>query len=306
MDQIDVVWLSYHDNVLARGYWDQGILEDIFKQGNFKHYEGFVQDGEPENKNAYSHGDGAIVIVNGRTHETNADEINRDIARLQWVLFIETGDEESVFPWRDIKHPLMKVWLQLPRMTEHDDTHFKLPNGYRPDTHDELAKIEPSERNIDYLFIGQVNHERRQQCFDVATQFKTVYPTAIVEKTEGFGSDQVKYPDYLKLLTKSKIALCPSGVESADNFRLYEALEAGCLPVVDAFSTNFKTAGFWKYLFGSDVPFPIVDYWDAFPNMIPHLLSDFPANANRCFAWWQGYKRKIKWQLLDDVKELAQ
>jgi hypothetical protein len=99
--------------------------------------------------------------------------------------------------------------------------------------------------------------------------------------------------------------MCPSGVESPDNFRLYEALEAGCLPIVDAFSTNNQTPGFWRYLFGDDIPFPIVSYWDELPKLLPELLKDYPRNANRCFSWWQLKKREIKYKLLDDVEELS-
>lgn len=297
MDKINVVWKSYHKpEIIERGYWDQGLLEDIFKQLEVVHHTDFdwVKD------------DGAVVIINGRTHTEDADKINEDIAKLKWVLFIDTGDEEATFPWREIKHPIMKVWMMLPRMTEHNDTHYKLPNGYRPNTRELLKGIGQQERTIGWSFAGQVNHERRQQCFDVLTQFKPLYPTAVLVGTKEFGKEAVPYPEYLKIMAQSKIVLCPSGIESPDNFRLYEALEAGTLPVVDAFSTNFKTPGFWKYLFGADVPFPIVDYWDALPDMLPGLLNNYIALSNRCFAWWQLQKRKIKWQLIDDVAELSQ
>lgn len=293
MDKTDVVWLSYHDDILARGYWDQGILEDIFKQGQYEHHT-----------SANDLKGGAVVIINGRTHVDDVDLINHEIKKLKWVLFIETGDEEASFPWRDVKHPLMKVWMMLPRMNKHDDVHYKLVNGYRPQTHDWLTKVGIKTRELDYFFAGQINHERREQCADVLDQFKSVYKSVVV-RTNGFGKEIVPYDQYLKNLSVTKIVPCPSGIESPDNFRLYEALEAGCVPVVDAFSTKFKTPGFWRYLLGDDIPFPIIDYWDAFPKILPGLLADYPANANRCFSWWQLKKREIKYRLLDDIKELS-
>jgi|GEM_PF-1500146 len=299
-EPINVYWVSYHDDILAHGFWDNGLLDDIFKQVNFTHHE--VKN-KPFPK--VEDGAGGIFIINGRTHVEDADKINADIAKLRWVLFIDTGDEEALFPLFDIKHAMMKRWVMLPRMNQHDDANYRLVNGYRPETRDTLKAIGQQTANIDYSFVGQVNHERRQQCVDVAKQFQTIYPSAIVEGTDGFGKEALKYPAYLDVMAQSKIVLCPSGIESPDNFRLYEALEAGALPVVDAFSTNNKTAGFWRYLFGNDIPFPIVDYWDALPDMIPALLADYPANANRCFAWWQGLKRSIRYQLLDDVKGLS-
>lgn len=302
MDPVNVIWASYHEpEIIARGYWDQGLLEDIFKQGNFVHWNNF------SHFNDYHDKQGAIVIINGRTHIEDAEQINKDIAKLSWVLFIDTGDEEALFPWREIKHPIMRVWMMLPRMNQHDDTHFKLPNGYRPDTHETLKSIGYHEKDLDWFFAGQVNHERREQC---VAELKYLVdsgecPNGIMIKTESFGEEKIPYREYLTEMARTKIVLCPSGVESPDNFRLYEALEAGCLPIVDAFSTQHKAPGFWKYIFGTDIPFPIVDYWDELPKLMPELLRGWPENANKAFAWWQNKKREIKWQLIDDVKELS-
>lgn len=292
--KVNVVWKSYHKpEIISRGYWDQALLEEMLTGAD--HYTDFVD---------VPVGEGAVVIINGRTHIEDAAQITKDISILPWALFIDTGDEEAVFPWRDVKHPLMRVWVQLPRMNQHDDVSYHLPNGYRPNTRELLAKVGQMERTIDYFFAGQNNHERREECLVVARQFSTIYKAVLAESKE-FGKEVLPYPDYLKAMASSKIVLCPSGIESPDNFRLYEALEAGCLPVVDAFSTQFQTHGFWRYLFGDDIPFPIISYWDKLPDMLPQLLAEWPERSAKCFAWWQQKKRGIKFKLLDDVKELS-
>lgn len=300
MGRIDVIWKSYHKpEIIDRGYWDNGLLEDIFKQVEVEHHYDFDWVHE---------GDGAVVIINGRTHIEDADAINEDIAKLSWVLFIDTGDEEATFPWRKIKHPIMRVWVMLPRMNQHDDVSFHLPNGYRNETHELLKEIGYQDKPIDWFFAGQVNHARREQCvYELQTflDYNDERSNGVLLTGNEFGKELMPYKEYLAQMAQTKIALCPSGIESPDNFRLYEALEAGCLPIVDAFSTNNQSSGFWQYLFGNDVPFPIVNYWDVLPKLMPELLKGYPANANRCYAWWQNYKRKIKYKLLDDVKELA-
>jgi hypothetical protein len=292
--EINVYWLTYHDDILERGYWDQALLEDIFKKGNFKHHTGI------DNPKG-----GGIVIINGRTHVEDTALINDDIAKLDWVLFIETGDEEAVFPWREIHHKLMRVWIMMPRMNQHDDVSFRLPNGYRPETCDLLKEIGIVDRTQDFFFAGQVTHERREQCRDAAVGLIDAGANGRVVATSSFGEEAVPYREYLEEMAKTKFVLCPSGPESPDNFRLYEALEAGCVPIVDAFSTQHKAPGFWKYVFGDGIPFPIVDYWDALPKLLPELLRDYPRNANKCFAWWQGQKKKIADKLYEDVKELS-
>lgn len=298
MDKVNVVWKSYHEpEVIGRGYWDQGLLEDIFKLGDYNHVNDVSKITDEE---------GAIFIINGRTHVEDTDKINADIAKLRWVLFIDTGDEEASFPWREIKHPIMRVWMMLPRMNVHDDTHYKLVNGYRPETRQLLQKIGfQKDKTLDWFFAGQVNHDRREQCVGAAQDLLNRGAKGKIVATDGFGKEVMPYKEYLETMAKSKIVLCPSGVESPDNFRLYEALEAGCLPVVDAFSSKHKHPGFWKYMLGSDIPFPIIDYWDGLPKLMPQLLKEYPANANRAFAWWQNKKREIKLKLEADVRELS-
>lgn len=298
MDKIDIIWKSYHKpEIIDRGYWDNGLLEDIFKQVEVEHHTDFDWATEK---------DGAVVIINGRTHIEDTAAINEDIAKLRWVLFIDTGDEESSFPWREIKHPIMRVWIMLPRMNVHDDVSYHLPNGYRPTTHEDLKSLGFQEKDVDWFFAGQVNHARRDQCVHELRLLKEGgNPNGVLIETDGFGKEVMPYFQYMKQMSQSKIVLCPSGIESPDNFRLYEALEAGCLPIVDAFSTNNQSFGFWRYLLGDDIPFPIVNYWDVLPKILPELLKGYPENANRAFAWWQLKKREIKYKLLDDVKELS-
>lgn len=299
MDKVvNVYWLTYHDNILARHYWDQGLLEDTFKRGKFEHHIGI--DGPSS---------GGIVVINGRTHISDEDikKINADIAKLGWVLFIDTGDEEALFPWRQVKHPRMKVWVMLPRMNQHDDTSFKLPQGYRPETHQLLKEIGYQAKTQDWFFAGQVNHERRIQCKQELRYLidSGQCPNGTMVQSNGFGDEKMIYKDYLTMMGKTKIVLCPSGIESPDNFRVYEALEAGCVPIVDQFSTNFKTPGFWKYILGDDIPFPIVDYWDALPKLMPELLRNYPELSVKCFAWWQIKKQQIFDKLIEDIKELS-
>lgn len=301
MDKIHIVWKSYHEpEIIARGYWDQGLLEDIFHQKQeltYKHVSDVseVPDGE-----------GAVFIINGRTHTEDTEAINKDIAKLKWVLFIDTGDEEAVFPWREIKHPVMRVWVMLPRMNQHDDVSYHLPNGYRPTTREMIKQAGYQPHEFDWFFAGQINHDRREQCaHQLRLQVEEGNANGNLITTERFGEEKLGYPEYMKIMANSKIVLCPSGIESPDNFRLYEALEAGCVPVVDAFATNNQSYGFWTYLFGEDPPFPVVDYWEKLPQLLPELLRDYPANANRIFAWWQQYKRAMRYKLEDDIKELS-
>ena len=292
--QVNVVWYGDVEQSKFRGSWDMGILDDLTAGPKYKHYEGI--DALPKDS-------GAVVVVPSRLWLGKEEAINKAIQSLTYVVLILCGNEEADFDLSKIKHPMLRVWVQLPRMNLHNDVSYKLVNGYRPNTPQVLKEIGRQERIYDYSFAGQINHERRQQCIDVLRQFEPLYNCRLAE-TDSFAKEALNQREYLTMLAQTKIAPCPSGVESPDSFRLYEALEAGCLPVVDAFSTQFKTAGFWQYLFNETPPFPIIDYWDKFPILLPQLLKEYPANVNRVSAWWQLKKREIGNKLIDDIRIL--
>lgn len=294
MGEINVYWLTYHDDILARGYYDQGLLEEIFAKGNFKHHMGIKDPCK-----------GGVVIINGRTHVNDTDKINKDLEKLGWCVFIDCGDEEALFPIDKIKHTMIRKWVMLPRMNQHNDV-YRLPQGYRPETPKLLKEIGYKEKTQDWFFCGQITHERRFQCRDEIAYLNDSgrFTNGTMVATCAFAQEKMPYQEYLENMAKTKIVFCPSGPETPDSFRLYEALEAGCVPVVDAFSTNNKVVGFWQYLFGDHIPFPIVDYWDKLPILLPELLRTYPELSVKCFAWWQQQKKKIEDKLYDDIKEI--
>ena len=297
---INIVWYGNPEKTEHRVWWDMALLNDLFANQimntgyTFTQYDGIE---------ALPEGEGAAVVIPSRLWLGKEDEINDSLQRLKFALVIVCGNEEGDFDFQKIRRPMLRVWMQLPRMNQHNDQ-YKLINGYRPTTHQLVKEAGLQKRTIDYTFIGQNNHERRHQCVDVLNQFHETYPTSVIVETDSFGKEAKPYPEYIKILAQTKIAPCPSGVESPDSFRLYEALEAGCLPVVDAFSTNNKTPGFWHYLFGEELPFPIIPYWSDFPQVLPELLRDYPANANRVSSWWALKKRQLYFKLIEDVEIL--
>lgn len=300
--KINVVWYGNPEQTEYNIWWDMSILKDLFSGQLWQGKHEFIQYDGIE---ALPEDEGAVVVIPSRLWLGKEEEINASLQKLRFVVACICGNEESNFQWQAIRHPMLRVWMQLPRLNVHNDVSYKLINGYRPETRKLIKEVGMQKRTIDYAFIGQVNHERRRQCVDVLNQFHDPYPDSVIVETDTFGKEAVSYPEYIKTLARTKITPCPSGVESPDSFRLYEALEAGCLPVVDAFSTNNQFPGFWHYLFGEQLPFPIIPYWSDFPQVLPELLRNYPANVNRVNAWWQQRKRNLYFKLIDDVKILG-
>lgn len=297
----DIVWVSYRKpDIIARGYWDQGLLERIMDRTvwrpvnalTFEHHDGF--DTLPT-------GRGAVVVVPAQHHADVelVDRLNHDISSLPWCLLILTGDECSLFPWRALHHPNMRLWIMTPRREIHQQSGARfIGEGWHADTPDTLAAGTPN-KTLDWFFAGQVTHPRRSQC---ARILQTLHDGELIQ-TEGFTLGLDRH-DYLHRMAAAKVAPAPSGPGTPDSFRLYEALEAGALPIADARCPNRHNDRYWQLVYG-DVPFPIIDDWADLPDVIDLALQAWPAPANRASAWWQQYKRQLAYDLDDDIRALT-
>lgn len=79
---------------------------------------------------------------------------------------------------------------------------------------------------------------------------------------------------------------CPRGALVMDNFRVTEALEAGCIPIVEK-------SQYWTDMHGRDFPAIQIDRWSDVPTIIEGLmlnLSNVEALRIRCKMWWESRK----------------
>lgn len=279
---LNVIYLSVKEETPPNDYWDMGFLNEyLFNQFKHQKYEVAIIPADIH---------GAVVVIPARAQGDSVEKINTELAKLAWCIVILTGDEEHVFPWRDLVHPRMLVWIMSPKQGTHDDAAFRIGSGYRSDAPSILKKAGLRNRDIDWFFSGQVTHDARIQCVKALKEI----PNGILIETHGFGQG-VEYKEYLESMARSKFVACPSGPVSPDNFRLYEALEAGCIPIADG-------GDYWSYLFGEPVPFPVLTDWSKLPELLPGLLNNYQPLANRVFAWWQLYKRRVADRLEAQVK----
>lgn len=293
---IPVIWCSYHKDVLARFQWDDTFIGDLMSDPKFTHIEtqtGFEGLEIP---------DFAIVVIHARLHGKDVSRVNKDLARLKSCIVMLVGDEQNVFPWEALKHPNAKFYVMHPRPGRHDTAGRFMVNSYAPDT--KLLKDyreEYLDKPLDWFFAGQLGHARRDECVAALENL----PNGELVTTEGF-TQGMPHDEYFKKLASAKFAPCPSGPCTPDTFRLYEALEAGCIPIVDSLpSRKGYPQGFWENLFGEVPPFPVLDSWESVKPTIEGLLPTWKEEANKIFAWWQRKKRQYKHELLQDVFELS-
>jgi hypothetical protein len=236
------------------------------------------------------------LLIPGQYWHKQTDQITEAIQRFSWCLAIRTGDEGSLFDISKLSHPNVKWWSQTPR----GDVDARLIGlGYTPHFR-ALPTKDPPDKSTDVYLSGQMTHCRRLECFEA---LETWDGNKIVRPTEGF-TEGFEPREYVAGVVAAKVCPAPSGPNTPDTFRLYEALQAHAVPIADDCSPAYASEGYWERLYPG-CPFPILRDYESLPGYIDQALADWPRNANRIAAWWMREKRRIALDLVQDLRELG-
>jgi len=272
-----VFWVSYDPEVPARGvYWDMSLLEDILV--GCEHAYEITKEGK------------AIVVFPARRQSQFVERLNKDIQKIKSLKLIIIGDEEFVFDFRSLSHPDMELWVQsaLPSMVGVKP----FPLGYAAKCRESLKAVGYQVPNQDVFFAGQITHDRRRQCIDNIKEMKGQFQVNYLE-TAGF-TQGMEPARYFTEMAFSKVMPCPSGPQIPDTFRVYEALEAGRIPVADDLSPGTgDLEGFWDNMFPGS-PVPVIRDFDSLPGYTNEFLSRYGSMRNDLYAWWQKYKMDLR------------
>lgn len=307
--KIPVVYLNFNVDASTSDYWDMALIKDIVNGDMWKAAQGYEFESHeyPFGKVKPMDGNGAVVILPARHNVKHVGEVQAFINQLEWCVLILCGDEEREFPFDTLNHPNMKVWLMQPTLT--DEADFYIGSGYTPKTRGIVSRFKADYlmKPYDWSFSGQMNHERRRLASDVLIPMQDREDMkGLINMTDGF-TQGLDSDQYYKMMTGSKAIPALSGVQSPDNFRLFEALEAGAVPVADDHSTMLiHEDGYWRKVFnGEDVPFKVFSDFANLEGYIGDVKREWPRLNNTVFGWWQKYKRRMVYTLNQHINELS-
>lgn len=288
---IDVCWPSYHAATSRHGSWDMALLEDITGGSEYVHRNTF--DEVPADSQ------NIVIVLPGQHHAQDIDRFNTDISRFSSVVLCLVGDEESLFDTSELTHPNLKLWIQSRRTLMSDRASHFIPWGYTQETRKYLPEVS-KDKTIDWYFSGQVTHVRRHQCVGELSRMRG----GLLNSTSGF-TQGFSRPEYYKHLASAKLAICPAGYITPDSFRIWEALEARCVPIVDGMSPQPDRCGvahWWERLLGTyPPPFPVIYDWRELPHVVEEQLRQWPGNEIKTNAWWMNYKEHLRNMMLADA-----
>ena len=292
--RIPVLFLNPGSTVHRGVWWDQTIVEWMLRESrhDLTTFEGSWA-GVPDT-------DGIVVVIHAESGTDPTDHIaklNERIARYRWVLLIVTSDETDRWPWWTIKGTgHMIVWRQHPIMSTPDRI---LPLGPPPHAIDMPPPDGP--RDLDWFFAGQITHDRRRECADALRGL----PHGELVETDAFLTG-LPTDEYMRRLASARVAPAPSGPYTPDTFRLYEALESGCVPIVDMGPTDDDPATwrYWNQAFG-EFPMPLVAAWSDQTLVKVRDAARDAGLAVACESWWQLTKRNLARRFDADIDRLS-
>lgn len=273
------------------GQWDTNLIAELL--ANRLYPTGL----EFKSVLGYPNSHGCVLVIPGRYWSDHTDQISEALATYEWALCIRTSDEENWFDIAKIRHPNIKFWVQYPRTDcDYGDARF-IGAGFP--AHFNNLPQNPPGKTTELFLSAQNTHVRRHEAFAALDE----RDRWCVQETAGFtqGLDPVSYAT---LMTAAKVAPAPSGAQSPDSFRVWEALQAHAVPIADDISPVYDSEGFWRRLL-PDAPFPIFTDYAEFPALIDAALAGWPAHANRIAAWWIRQKRRYGQWLREDLEKLG-
>lgn len=156
---------------------------------------------------------------------------------------------------------------------------FPFPLGYLTNFSG-TSSVPINEREFDYSFAGTFNGNGRDKMYQQLEVRKNDGKKKFWNMTNSWGTG-LSMEEYSKLLSQTKIALCPSGYVSTESFRIFEAARCGCVLIVDDIPTNL-----WYY---DGFPGIVVKDWSDL-SVIETLLADtnmLEDISNKTTRWYE-------------------
>ena len=206
--------------------------------------------------------------------------------KVKKIYLIHLGDEGGAEK-KDLVYSLCEhIWrtFSLPLFKDFKNV-TSIPIGYKSDPLRE--KINILKKNYTWSFLGTTHGSSR---YDLLDKHKRIIPN-FINLTEEFSSKKsINTDDYYKILNNSVFAPIPHGYFHPETYRLYEALEAGSIPIIE---NPFKF--FDDFL--PNNPIPSVNSWEDSSIIIKKYLenkTELEDLEKKIQGWWIQHKENLK------------
>ena len=164
-----------------------------------------------------------------------------------------------------------------------------LPIGYKSG----VALKKNNNRKYKWSFIGTPHRSSRH---DILFQLSEIEPS-FCHKTSKFNEKIIGVDEMSEVLSSTEFIPCPNGFFHPETYRLYEALECECIPIVE------NAYNYYDRLF-PDNPFIKVNKWaDAKPMIKGWASDEIKKKQNECKTWWNNYKINLQEKIKNKIEQ---
>ena len=205
------------------------------------------------------------------------------------MFLIHLGDEGGTYDSSLIYNKFNYVWRAFCSNRYFNNKKVScLPIGYKSGT---LFKKEIVERKYKWAFLGTPHKSSRH---DLLFQLSDIEPS-FSHKTKKFNNKILEVSKMNEILTSTEFIPCPNGFVHPETYRLYEALECGCIPIVE---NAYK---YYDRLFPNN-PFIKIDRWiEAKPVIRVWRDDQIKQKREECRKWWSQCKNQLQEFIINKI-----
>ncbi len=226
-----------------------------------------------------------IIIVDSEL-SNKKDFYKNLLNKTKNIFLIHLGDEGGTESRNYIYNNCLHIWRSFCLGEFFNNKKVTcIPIGYKNGITNNSKKV--SDRKYNWSFLGTTHGSSR---FDLLYQHQKI-KNGFSRTTKKFGSkDSLGASEYYDILANTKFLPIPHGYYHPETYRLYEALESGCIPIIENPHKFFD-----KFLLKN--PLLKIELWKESPILINYYLEDkvkIYELSNKIISWWDEYKKNLQ------------
>ena len=204
------------------------------------------------------------------------------------IFLFHLGDEFGTYNVSPVYNNCTYIWRSFCSNKYFKNIKVKcIPLGYKSGVLNKRNK----NRKYKWSFVGTPHKSSRH---DLLFQFSDIKPF-FCHKTQKFDKKIISTDEMSDVLSSTEFVPCPTGFHHPDSYRLYEALECGCIPIVE------NVYDYYDRLF-PDNPFIKINKWAEAKYILKGWNNDqIKQKKEECKIWWNEYKDKLQNFIKDKI-----
>ncbi|CAI3957711.1 hypothetical protein [Commensalibacter papalotli (ex Botero et al. 2024)] len=239
-----------------------------------------------------------LIIIDSLINEQKLDFYKTLYYNNNNILLVHLSDEAFKDEYRCYEY-CNTVWRNLwnPILASYKNVNF-FPLGYKAGFKRDINNIKTKHKKYTWFFAGDIKKTNRQIMYDNMKNIDGGY----YHLTSYFNSvDALGVKEYREYMENSIFIPCPAGFVHLDSFRIYESLEAGCIPIVE----NGRGLNCFTPYLGKN-PIPFIDNWNNVHKLIKNIIDEGKVEQlmQECSEWWNNYKINISNKIKEDFNNI--